>query len=133
VILAAVLAPHCLTAQDFGSVVERIFAAGKPEGEITYLEFRDKGLRQYAVAQGTDADHLVRVSFIEENWTRSGDKDVIDQWVLRVETDGATMRLYPMHRKLVEHDSKVLSIEELSTEGMQQVVQRIINNTAPER
>jgi hypothetical protein len=124
------LLPHCLTAQDFGGIIQSIFRAGKLDGEIAYLQFFNRSLRQYAVAQGSDPDHVSALSFIEENWTKAGDTDVIDQWVIRVEPYTTELELRPLHRKLVERNSEILSMEDLATEGAEQVVQRIMRKVA---
>ena len=111
------------TAQDYSSVVQRILESGKVNGTAKYLEFQDGSLRQYAVAHMLDPE-IMQVTFVEEIWTKTGDNDVIDQWIVEVTPD-----LIVLHHEMIEHDSKVLAFRELSTEGAERVVERIAEKT----
>ncbi len=121
--LGLLLLAESATAQDYNSVVNRILESGKVDGPAKYLEFRDGSLRQYAVAQMLDAEHL-QVTFIEEVWTKSGDNDVVDQWIVEVTPD-----LMARHHEMVEHDSLMIADRELSVDGAERVVQRIAAKT----
>jgi len=111
------------TAQDYNSVVQRILESGKVDGPVKYLEFRDGSLRQYAVAQMLDPE-VMQVTFVEEVWTKKGDNDAIDQWIVEVTPD-----LIARHHEMIEHNSIVLADRELSIGGAERVVQRIAAKT----
>jgi len=122
--LGLLLLAESATAQDYNSVVQRILESGKVDGPVKYLEFRDGSLRQYAVARMLDPE-VVQVTFIEEVWTKTGDNDVIDQWIVEVTPD----LIVALHHEMVQHDSQVLADRGLSTEGAERVVQRIAEKT----
>lgn len=106
---------------DFTGVLEQIFSTGQSRGEITSLSFIDGDLHQYAVAEGYDAEHVTSLSFIEEDWSKQGDDDVIDQWIISVEPDP-----HAYHVRMVERNLEVISTEHLSTDGADAVVRRIL-------
>lgn len=121
--LGLLLLAESATAQDYNSVVKSILESGKVEGAARYLEFRDGSLRQYAVAQMVDPEQM-QVTFVEEVWTKSGDNDVIDQWIVEVTPD-----LTARHHEMVEHNSMMIADRELSVDGAERVVQRIAEKT----
>lgn len=109
------------TWQDYESLVQQIFENGEDKGTATSLAFIEGDLHQYAVAEGTDPDHLVSLTFIEEHWSKTAGNDVIEQWVVTVAPDS-----HAVHMRLVENGSEVLSIENLETAGADNVVDRIV-------
>ena len=119
--LSVLVMPSALKAQNYAGVVQEIFENGKVNGEVTSLSFTDGDLHQYAVAEGDDVDHLASLTFIEERWTKSQDKDIIDQWIVHVLPYSQAA-----HVRLVERDSEVLSVESLQTDGSDDVVERIL-------
>jgi hypothetical protein len=120
VIATALLLPDFAAAQDYRTVVERIVEAGKLSPYGKYLEFLEGDTRQYAdVKIADDLQHIV-LTFIEEHWSKSGEKDVIEQWIVQVSPN---MEVY--HHMLVELHSEVLETRQLSTEGAEKVVKRI--------
>ncbi len=120
VIATALLLPDFAAAQDYRTVVERIVEAGKFSPYGKYLEFLEGDTRQYAdVKVADDLQHIV-LTFIEEHWSKSGEKDVIEQWIVQVSPN---MEVY--HHVLVELHSEVLETRQLSTEGAEKVVKRI--------
>jgi len=121
--LGLLLLAGSAAAQDYNSVVQRILEMGNVDGPFIYLEFREGGLRQYAVAEEFNPE-VLRVSFVEEFWSRTGENDVIDQWIVVV-----TPYLVAFHREIVEHDGQVMAFRALSPEGAERVVQRIAEKT----
>jgi hypothetical protein len=119
--LTVLVMSSAVKAQDYAGVVQEIFENGRVNGEVTSLSFTDGDLHQYAVAEGDDAAHLASLTFIEERWSKSEDKDIIDQWIVHVLPDGQAA-----HLRLVERDSEVLSVENLKTDGADDVIQRIL-------
>jgi hypothetical protein len=108
-------------AENYPSVVERVLDAGKYSIDGKYLEFLDGELHQYVVAKPADDYEHITLAFIEEHWGKSGEKDVIDQWIVQV---GPTMQAH--HVLLLERsDSVVIEIWQLGTEGAEDVVRRI--------
>jgi hypothetical protein len=111
----------CLRAEDFDGIAQRIFTAGEGNGVRNYLQFLDGELRQYAVAERSLlTGELESLRFIEERWSKSGDRDIIDQWIVEV-----VPRRRAMHSKLVERGAIVLDIQPLSAEGAEVVARRI--------
>jgi hypothetical protein len=127
--VAAFLLPKCARAEDYSWVVERILNAGKGSGYTMYLEFLDGGLHQYAVATPSDDDECdgcVNLTFIEEHWSKAGEKNVIDQWIVQVEP-----AMHAHHSMMVEtSDSVVVEMRQLSTEGAEDVVKRVVEKAA---
>jgi hypothetical protein len=123
--LAILMISQLVAAQDYNSVVREIFRTGQATDQLTSLSFIDGGLHQYAVAEGSGPDYLVSLTFIEERWSRSGGDDIIDQWIVTLEPDNGAV-----HRRLVERDSEVVSVDYLETEGAGAVVQRIMDKIA---
>ena len=107
-------------AEEYSGVVEQILIAGKNSVEGRYLEFLDGEFRQYAVAKLADDDEHLALIFIQERWTKSGGKDVIDQWIVQVEPTPLAN-----HRLLVEDNSMVVEMRQLSSEGAEDVARRI--------
>ena len=126
--LAILLLSKCGAAQDYASLVQHIYEAGKNGGMVTYLEFLDGALHQYAVAEGTDPEHLISLTFIEERWSKSGSSDIIDQWIVRV-----VPTLEGAHREILENNADVVEIRQLNSEDAESVVQRIMKKTGYER
>jgi hypothetical protein len=123
--VAALLLPKYAMAEDYSRVVDRILDAGKDSGYTRHLEFLDGGLHQYAVATPSDdfeCDKCIgSLTFIEEHWSKAGENDVIDQWIVQVEPT-----MYAQHGLLVEtSNSLILETRQLSTEGAEDVVKRI--------
>ena len=108
-------------AEDYAVVVRQIFETGEYRGETRDLAFIDGNLHQYAVAQGSAPESLSRLTFIQEEWTRAGDQDIIDQWIITV---------FPYedvaHNRIVERDAEVLSTERVGTEGADAIARHIV-------
>jgi len=118
--IASLLVSTAAVAEEYSGVVEQILIAGKNSVEGRYLEFLDGEFRQYAVAKlADDCEHLALI-FIQEHWTKSGEKDVIDQWIVQVEPIPVAN-----HRLLVEQNSMVVEMRQLSSEGAGEVAKRI--------
>jgi hypothetical protein len=122
--LGLLLLAGSAAAQDYDSVLQRLFEKGKVNGPFNYLEFRDGRLHQYAVAKKSGFPEVMHLTFVEEFWKGTGDNDIIDQWVVQVAPDWAAF-----HYEIVEHESQVLAVRELSTEGAERVVQRVADKT----
>lgn len=108
----------CSGSQD--ELIELIKQDGREIPEIgMYLEYKEGELHQYATIVPSDHDpKRPDLSLIEETWTRQGDKDVIEQWII---TDEG-----PTHRLMVEEDGAVISIEPLDTDQAEDVRCRVI-------
>ena len=103
--LGLLLLAGSAAAQDYNSVLQRLFEKGRVNGPLIYLEFRDGGLHQYAVAKKSGSPEEMHLTFVEEFWKGTGDNDIIDQWVVQVAPEWAAF-----HYEIVEHDSRVLAV-----------------------
>jgi len=118
--------PPSMMAQSYLEIVQRIFEAGeRVTSTASYMEFLDGNLRQYAVAERIDTDELFSLTFVEERWSKSGNNDIIDQWVVQVAPS-----VHAIHTELVERNTEVLQVRKLGTEGAEHVVERIAKKMA---
>jgi hypothetical protein len=114
------LLPITAMAEEYSGVVEQILIGGKNSVEGRYLEFLDGEFRQYAVARPAYECECLALIFIQEHWTKSGEKDVIDQWIVQV---GPVPEA--RHRLLIEDNSLIVEMQQLSSEGAEDVAKRI--------
>jgi hypothetical protein len=120
--LTFVISSGRVFAQDLSNLKQDMLNHGEERSGIISLSFIDGNVHQYAVSDG------MNLTFIEEHWSKSGGDDVIEQWLINVEPDNAAT-----HRRIVERNSEVLSVEYLGTEGAEDVVKRVLKKDEEQR
>ena len=100
--------------------MDRILRDGASSEFGRYLEFHDGNTRQYISARPSDLCECLNVTFVEEQWTKSGERDVIDQWIVQV-----APFIEANHRLLVEDHAIVVEMHRLDPKGAENVVERI--------
>ena len=108
-------AQGCGTPQTFAAMVELIMNEGEPADYGLSLAAEERPYQYHAsLVRGTALPELY---LTRERWTRRGNKDRIDQWVMEFAPEGNSV----LHKELWEQNHRLLREKRLSNKGADQV------------
>jgi hypothetical protein len=108
-------AQGCGTPQSFAAMVALIVNEGEPADYGLSLAAEERPYKYHAsLVRGTTLPELY---LMREKWTRRGNKDRVDQWVMKFTAEGSSV----LHKEMLEENHRLVREKRLSNKGADQV------------